>query len=107
MDGYEFTAVGFENHGGQTCNVTAPLGSVISGYGNSFEGGQEGFYNGSVLGTYMHGPLFPKNPEIVDFVIYKSLKKNHPDIRLEDLAELDDTLEHKAKETMLKRLQVQ
>ena len=55
----------------------------------------------------MHGPLFPKNPEIVDFVIYKSLKKNYPDIRLEDLAKLDDTLEHKAKEAMLKRLQVQ
>ena len=63
--------------------------------------------NGSVLGTYMHGPLFPKNPEIVDFVIYKSLKKNHPDVQLEDLIQLDDTLEQKAKEAMLKRLQVQ
>ena len=107
LDGHEITAVGFENHGGQTCNVATPLGKVISGYGNSFDSGYEGFYNGSVLGTYMHGPLFPKNPEIVDFVIYKSLKKNHPDVQLEDLIQLDDTLEQKAKEAMLKRLQVQ
>ena len=107
LDGHEITAVGFENHGGQTCNVATPLGKVISGYGNSFDSGYEGFYNGSVLGTYMHGPLFPKNPEIVDFVIYKSLKKNHPDVQLEDLIQLDDTLEEKAKEAMLKRLQVQ
>ena len=39
--------------------------------------------------------------------IYKSLKKNHPDVQLEDLIQLDDTLEQKAKEAMLKRLQVQ
>ena len=55
----------------------------------------------------MHGPLFPKNPEIVDFVIYKSLKKQHPEFQLKDLKKLDDTLEQKAKEAMLKRLQVQ
>lgn len=107
LDGHAITAVGFENHGGQTREVSSPLGQVLKGYGNSFEGGQEGFYNGSVLGTYMHGPLFPKNPEIADFVIYKSLKKRHPDITLEDLAPLDDTLEQKAKKAMLKRLQVE
>lgn len=105
LDGHEIVAVGFENHGGQTCNVDTPLGSVIRGYGNRFEGGQEGFYNGQVLGTYMHGPLFPKNPEIVDFVIYKSIKKQHPTFQLQDLAKLDDTLENKARDVMLKRLE--
>ena len=104
LDGNKITAVGFENHGGQTCNVKAPLGHVLHGYGNSFEGKQEGFYNGQVLATYMHGPLLPKNPEITDFVIYKALKKRNPDIALQDLAPLDDTLEHQAKDYMLKRL---
>ena len=104
LDGNKITAVGFENHGGQTRNVKTPLGHVLHGYGNSFEGKQEGFYNGQVLATYMHGPLLPKNPEITDFVIYKALKKRNPDITLQDLAPLDDTLEHQAKEYMLKRL---
>ena len=47
-------AVGFENHGGQTCNVKHPLGRVLSGYGNNFTEGIEGFYNGQVFGTYLH-----------------------------------------------------
>lgn len=104
LDGNEVIAVGFENHGGQTCNVDQPLGDAMCGYGNSFEGKKEGFYNGNVLGTYMHGPLLPKNPEIADFVIYKSLKKEHKDLKLSDLIPLDDTLELQAKKSMLKRL---
>lgn len=104
LDGQIITAVGFENHGGQTCNVDQPLGKVLSGCGNSFNAGFEGFYNGQVLGTYMHGPLFPKNPEIVDFVIYKSLKKRNKEFSYSDLSSLDDTLENKAKEAMLKRI---
>ncbi|MEF2783613.1 MAG: glutamine amidotransferase [Clostridium sp.] len=104
LDGQNITAVGFENHGGQTYNVDKPLGKVLSGYGNSFDAGYEGFYNGQVLGTYMHGPLFPKNPEVVDFVIYKSLKKRNKDLSFSDLTPLDDILEEKAKEAILKRL---
>lgn len=105
LDGNVFKAVGFENHGGQTKNVTTPLGKVIKGYGNTYDSKQEGFYNGKVLGTYMHGPLFPKNPKIVDFVIYKALKKRNPDLQLSDLQVLDDTLENKALLAMLKRLE--
>ena len=97
-------AVGFENHGGQTRNIATPFGKVIAGYGNNFEDKIEGFYNGKVLGTYMHGPLFPKNPKIADFVIYKSLTKEYPDLKFSDLLPLDDSLENKAKNQMLKRL---
>ena len=103
---FEQPVVGFENHGGQTRNVSSPLGNVLSGHGNCFGAKQEGFYNGQVLGTYMHGPLLPKNPEIADFIIYKALKAKNPDVALTDLVPLDDTLEHKAKEAMLHRLQV-
>ena len=106
LDGNTYTVVGFENHGGQTKNVNSTLGKVLHGFGNSFEGKQEGFYNGKVLATYMHGPLLPKNPEIADFVIYKGLKKRNPNIRLQDLQPLDDTLELKAKQAMLKRLNI-
>lgn len=104
LDGHKITAVGFENHGGQTRNVSSPLGSVQSGFGNNVEDHQEGFYNGSVLATYMHGPLLPKNPEIADFIIYKSLAKRYPDITLDSLATLDDTFEKLAKQRMLERL---
>lgn len=75
LDGRKTKIVGFENHGGQTLGVEHPLGAVIKGYGNSFDAGQEGFYDGKILGTYLHGPLLPKNPEVADFVIYKALKK--------------------------------
>lgn len=107
LDGEHIIAVGFENHGGQTCNVETPLGVVLSGYGNSFNEKREGFYDGKVLATYMHGPLLPKNPKIADFVIYKSLKKEYSNLKFADLAALDDTLENKARDKILERLQVQ
>lgn len=104
LDGHSITAVGFENHGGQTRNVATPLGKVIAGYGNNWDDHMEGFYNGQVLATYMHGPLLPKNPEIADFILYKSLKKRHKDITFESLVPLEDNFENLAKQKMLDRL---
>ena len=103
LDGDIVKVVGFENHGGQTKNIKTPLGKVLAGHGNEYKSSHEGFYNGKVLGTYIHGPLFPKNPEICDFVIRKGLKRHYGDVTL---SKLDDTLEMQAKEVMLKRLQV-
>lgn len=103
LDGEKVQVVGFENHGGQTKNVATPLGKVIAGHGNEYKSSFEGFYNGQVLGTYIHGPLFPKNPEICDFVIRKALKRNYGDVSLKPL---DDSLELKAKEVILKKLQL-
>ncbi len=103
MDGKTFKAVGFENHGGQTKNVATPFGKVLSGHGNTFDSGFEGFMNGQVLATYMHGPLLPKNPLIADALIKRALRKNYGSVELE---EIDDTLEYKAQEVMLKRLRV-
>lgn len=93
--------VGFENHGGRTRNVATPFGKVIVGHGNEMHSGFEGFYNGTVLGTYLHGPLLPKNPEIADMVITQALRKRYKEVVLEVL---DDTLEQKAKQTMMDRL---
>lgn len=84
LDGRKITAVGFENHGGQTRNVKTPLGKVLHGCGNTFQDGMEGFYQGQVFATYMHGPLLPKNPDIADFMIVKALQKKHPQIGPDD-----------------------
>ena len=85
LDGLKTKIIGFENHGGQTENVKSPLGKVLKGYGNSFDAGHEGFYDGKILGTYLHGPLLPKNPQVADFVITKAIQKRNPDFSFNDL----------------------
>lgn len=101
ITGESVKVVGFENHGGQTKNNSKPFGKVLAGHGNYFKAGFEGYYDGKVLGTYMHGPLLPKNPRIADFVIKKALSKRYENVVLEAL---DDTLETRANEVMLGRI---
>ena len=101
MDGETFRVVGFENHGGQTRNVSTPFGRVIKGHGNEFQGQFEGFLNDQVAATYMHGPLLPKNPMIADLILKRGLKKRFGTVELEPL---DDFLETQAREIMLKRM---
>ncbi|MFV0381766.1 MAG: type 1 glutamine amidotransferase [Breznakia sp.] len=100
LDGEIMEVVGFENHGGQTKNVKTPFGKVIKGHGNIFQGEYEGFYNGKVLATYIHGPLLPKNPKVADFVIRKALVRNYGNV---ELIALDDTLEYQAQKIMIQR----
>lgn len=103
LDEIQTRIIGFENHGGQTKNVAKPLGKVIYGCGNAFNSGYEGFYDGKILGTYLHGPLLPKNPIVADFVIMKALQKKNPDFKYNDLHPLKDDLENKAREHLIKR----
>lgn len=95
--------VGFENHGGQTKGVKKPLGRVLKGHGNTYQSSFEGFLDEQVLGTYMHGPLLPKNPELADYVLLKALQRRY---NISMLDPLEDNLEHKAKNAMLRRLEV-
>lgn len=104
LDGETFPAVGFENHGGQTKNVSTPLGNVKYGHGNQYQSAYEGFVTPQVIATYMHGPLLPKNPRIADIVLKRALKKRNGDSIT--LSPLDDTLEEKAQEVMLQRLKI-
>jgi CobQ-like glutamine amidotransferase family enzyme len=70
------TIIGFENHSGRTYitdEKTKPLFKVISGYGNNGEDGFEGAIYKNVFGTYLHGSLLPKNPHLVDELLYRSL----------------------------------
>jgi len=80
---------GFENHGGRTHlgPGTRPLGRVLSGHGNNGQDGNEGVYATGVIGTYMHGPLLPKNTWFADWLIARALGLSEP------LAELPDELE--------------
>jgi CobQ-like glutamine amidotransferase family enzyme len=84
---------GFENHGGRTrlAGGQAPLGRVLKGYGNDGSSGFEGAISGSVIGTYLHGPLLPKNAWFADWLIASALGMEQA-----ELVELDDELEHQA-----------
>ena len=106
LDDLETKILGFENHGGQTRNVNSPLGKVLRGCGNSFDAGYEGYYDGKILGTYLHGPLLPKNPEVADFVITKALQKRNRSFSYSDLDPIDNPFETKAREVLLQRFQV-
>lgn len=95
--------VGFENHSGKTYlgEGLSPLGQVLSGYGNNGEDSGEGVRYLNVFGTYLHGPLLPKNPHLADLLLELALKKRGDDCRLNDL---DDYLEEQAHQAMVKRL---
>ncbi len=95
--------VGFENHGGQTflSEGVEPLGKVVYGNGNNGKDGFEGVRYKNTIGTYLHGSLLAKNPNLADELIKKALYKKYKiDI---ELSELDDTFELKAKEEIIKR----
>ena len=66
---------GFENHGGRTYlgPGETPLGRVIAGHGNNGRDGFEGVHRGNVIGTYLHGPLLPKNVWLADRLIELAL----------------------------------
>jgi CobQ-like glutamine amidotransferase family enzyme len=69
------TLAGFENHAGRT-HLDAgaePLGRVIAGFGNDGESGYEGCRVGRAIGTYLHGPLLPRNPWLADWVLAQAL----------------------------------
>ena len=71
------TVAGFENHAGRTIlGLSAePLGRVLAGFGNDGESGFEGCRRGRVLGTYLHGPLLPRNPWLADWLLAQALAR--------------------------------
>lgn len=71
------TIVGFENHGGRTYHEMDPLGFVKSGFGNNGKDGREGLVYKNCIGTYLHGPLLPKNPHLADLLILNALRRKY------------------------------
>ncbi len=69
------TLAGFENHAGRTRldPGAEPLGRVVAGFGNDGESGYEGCRVGRAVGTYLHGPLLPRNPWLADWLLSQAL----------------------------------
>jgi CobQ-like glutamine amidotransferase family enzyme len=88
--GGERVLAGFENHGGRTYLGAgqSPLGHVLKGYGNDGRSGREGARTGNTIGTYLHGPLLPKNVWFADWLIARALG-----IDADALAPLADEIE--------------
>lgn len=98
----EAKIVGFENHGGRTyIGNHKSLGKVIYGNGNADNAGEEGVVYKNVVATYLHGPLLPKNPQLCDYILTNALKNKYSDF--EKLESLDDELEDKANNYIVKR----
>jgi CobQ-like glutamine amidotransferase family enzyme len=89
---------GFENHGGRTYlgDGAEPLGRVVRGHGNNGRDGLEGVRRANMIGTYLHGPLLPKNAWLADRLIQLALARRHGGEP--ELAPLDDALEAAAHE---------
>ena len=97
------TLVGFENHGGRTMHDYPPLGKVVKGFGNNGVDQKEGVQYKGIVGTYIHGPLLPKNPHLADHLIRNALRyRGYSD----DLGDLDDRLEWEAHHYILNRMQI-
>jgi lipid II isoglutaminyl synthase (glutamine-hydrolysing) len=90
---------GFENHGGRTYlgPEAEPLGTVVTGFGNNGQDGFEGVRRLNLIGTYLHGPLLPKNAWLADRLIQLALGRRYGSAP--DLAPLDDRLEAAAHES--------
>jgi CobQ-like glutamine amidotransferase family enzyme len=87
---------GFENHGGRTYLGTGvhPLGKVLKGHGNNDRDGIEGVRRHNLFGTYLHGPLLPKNAWLADHLIAHALQRRYG--TRPELEPLDDALEDAA-----------
>lgn len=94
--------IGYENHSSRTilADGVRPLGVVTKGAGNSKFGLSEGVIYQNLIGSYCHGPLLAKNPQIADFLIEKALALNGI---YNELKPLDDYLEVQARNQAAKR----
>jgi lipid II isoglutaminyl synthase (glutamine-hydrolysing) len=90
------TLAGFENHAGRTYldEGAEPLGRVVAGFGNDGESGHEGCRVGLALGTYLHGPLLPRNPWLADWLLSAALLRQTGEWK--ELEWLPDALEAEA-----------
>ena len=98
------TVVGFENHSGKTYlgSGIEPLGHILAGHGNNGEDGTEGVRFNNLFGTYSHGPLLPKNPELCDVILHAALERKYGKV---ELSPLDDSAELAAHDAMCARIQ--
>jgi CobQ-like glutamine amidotransferase family enzyme len=103
--GEKRTLAGFENHAGRTRldPEAEPLGRVLAGFGNDGESGFEGCRAGRVIGTYLHGPLLPRNGWLADWLLEQALAHRLGTDDPPRLEPLPDELERRAHEVSAAR----
>jgi lipid II isoglutaminyl synthase (glutamine-hydrolysing) len=91
------TLAGFENHAGRTIldEAAEPLGRVVAGFGNDGQSGYEGCRVGRAVGTYLHGPLLPRNPWLADWLLAQAAA-HRTGSEPPSFEPLDDSLEAQA-----------
>jgi CobQ-like glutamine amidotransferase family enzyme len=96
--------IGFENHSGQTRlnKGQEALGQVLQGHGNDLKSGREGAVAQAAIGTYLHGPVLPKNPKLADYLLLTALSRR---FGVTELAPLDDAFEMAAAKAVMGRPQ--
>lgn len=96
--------VGFENHGGRTylSDKKLAFAKVVKGYGNNGEDKTEGIYYKNSFGTYLHGPILPKNPELADYLIKKAVERKYG--KNVKLNKIDNQWEEKARSWVIDKL---
>ena len=100
----EIKLVGFENHGGRTylADKKQAFATVIRGYGNNGEDKTEGIFYKNSFGTYLHGPILPKNPELADYLIRAGVERKYgKNVKLKIL---DNRWENKARSWVIDKL---
>ncbi len=97
------TLAGFENHAGRTFldEGAEPLGRVLAGFGNNGEDGFEGCRLGAAVGTYLHGPLLPRNAWLADWLLARAIA--HRTGEVPDLDRLTDDFEGAAQQVSAER----
>jgi CobQ-like glutamine amidotransferase family enzyme len=102
-DGERRTLAGFENHAGRTYldDGAQPLGRVLAGFGNDGESGWEGCRVGRAVGTYLHGPLLPRNPWLADWLLAQAIANRTGEAPA--FEPLEDELEAEAHEVSAER----
>ena len=98
------TLAGFENHAGRTLldEGSEPLGRVVAGFGNDGQSGYEGCRVGRAVGTYLHGPLLPRNPWLADWLLAQAVA-HRTGGEPPTFEPLDDALETQAHEVSARR----
>ena len=94
--GQTTTVAGFENHAGRTLldAGATPFGRVLAGHGNDGSSGYEGCRVAAAIGTYLHGPLLPRNPELADWLLARAFEHGGGSGELEPLGDELERLAH-------------
>ena len=96
----DMPVVGLKSWGRTYLNGNKPFGKVLYGAGNDGKSGYEGVVYKNVIGTYLHGPLLPKNPQVSDYLIQKALERKYGEVQL---MPLDDSQEKEANDYIYHR----